>query len=102
MNVVSVDWRYLSSVVDYFAAAEHTVSAGRRAGQILVDLLINQLGQQPQRIHAIGHRYFLRSEFPKKLNIRQLFGKLEIAVLPVMAFMARFRQRRYCTCDPFD
>ena len=57
VNVVSVDWRYLSSIVDYFAAAEHTVTAGRRAGQILKDLLINQLGQQPRRIHAIGHRY---------------------------------------------
>ena len=57
VNVVSVDWRYLSSVVDYFAAAEHAVTAGKRAGQILEDLLISQLGQQPRRIHAIGHRY---------------------------------------------
>jgi len=55
VNVVSVDWRYLSSVVDYFAAAEHAVTAGKRAGQILEDLLISQLGQQPRRIHAIGH-----------------------------------------------
>ena len=57
VNVIVTDWSVLSSVIDYLAAAQHAVSAGKAAGQILGDLLVNKLGADPKKIHAIGHRY---------------------------------------------
>ena len=56
VNVIVTDWSVLASVLDYVAAAQHAVSAGKRAGQILGDLLVNKLGADPKKIHAIGHR----------------------------------------------
>ena len=57
MNVILTDWRLLSLVLNYYTAAEHAVTAGQRAGQILGNLLVDQLGLDPKKIHAIGHRY---------------------------------------------
>jgi len=55
MNVILTDWNLLASVLNYPLAAMHAVTAGQRAGQVLGHLLVDQLGQDPKKIHLIGH-----------------------------------------------
>jgi len=58
-NVIVVDWGYLAQggfmMRLYYTAAENAVKAGRRTGQIFHHLLVDQLGADPLKIHAIGH-----------------------------------------------
>ena len=84
VNVIVTDWSVLSSVIDYLAAAQHAVSAGKAAGQILGDLLVNKLGADPKKIHAIGHSlgaHFVGhlgrelASFTKKGKIGRVTGK---------------------------
>jgi len=58
-NVIVVDWGNLAKggfmMRLYYTAAENAVKAGQRTGQILHRLLVQQLGADPKKIHAIGH-----------------------------------------------
>ena len=55
-NIISIHWNPLAPWYNYFVAAINSVNIGQFVGQVIgLDLLINGLGQSPDKIHAIGH-----------------------------------------------
>jgi pimeloyl-ACP methyl ester carboxylesterase len=54
-NVIGIDYAPLATWDNYFMAAENAIRVGDYSGEHLGNLLINQLGQRPDQIHAIGH-----------------------------------------------
>ena len=54
-NLICVDWSKLADLINYFAAAQHAVTAGVYVGQLFGQLLVKDLGVDPKDIHLIGH-----------------------------------------------
>ena len=55
-NIISVDWSPLATWDSYVQAAINAVRVGTHCGKVIgVDILLNGLGQTPDKIHAIGH-----------------------------------------------
>jgi len=54
VNLVSVDWRYGSQILDYFQAASNTQTVGRAIGNIFQKLK-KKAGFKPAQFHCVGH-----------------------------------------------
>ena len=55
-NVIGIEWYRLANVMNYLEAAENSNRVGAHVGTNLVaKILFDQLGQNPNQIHAIGH-----------------------------------------------
>ena len=53
-NIIVVNWYPLATWDNYFVAAQNAVRVGQHSGEVLGQKLINELGQSPKQIHAIG------------------------------------------------
>ena len=55
-NVIGIDWDRLATIENYLGAAINSNRVGDHVGQYLVvNTLMNALGQSPGKIQAIGH-----------------------------------------------
>ena len=55
-NVIGIDWHEMAQDPDYYMAAKNTETVGKFIGkELVIDILINNLDQNPKKIHAIGH-----------------------------------------------
>ena len=50
-NVIAINWKLLASWDNYFGAASNAVKVGKHSAQVLGDLLIEQLGQDPSMVN---------------------------------------------------
>ena len=56
MNVIGIDWGGLAYDFLYFSSAAYSMAVGEYTGEkIAFEMLINQLGQMPSQIEAVGH-----------------------------------------------
>ena len=56
INVIGINWEALAYDYLYFSSATYSVAVGKYSGEkIAFDILINQLGQMPSQIEAVGH-----------------------------------------------
>jgi len=78
-NVIAINWERLATWDNYFGAASNALKVGKHSAQVLGHLLIEQIGQDPSLIHAIGHSLggHLVGHFGR--NIESIFGKGKIA-----------------------
>ena len=55
-NVIGIDWHEMAQPPYYYSAAKNTETVGKFIGKnLVIDILINTLNQNPKKIHAIGH-----------------------------------------------
>ena len=56
MNVIGIDWGGLAYDFLYFSSAAYSMAVGEYTGEkIAFEMLINQFGQMPSQIEAVGH-----------------------------------------------
>ena len=56
INVIGIEWGELANVINYISAAFYSVEVGKYVGEhVAVKMLIEGLGQNPDKIEAVGH-----------------------------------------------
>ena len=77
-NVICIDWRPLAKF-QYFASAEYAIQIGQAIGNNLIkDILIDDLDQDPNLIHVIGHSMgaHLAGQIGKEVKDLQKLGRI--------------------------
>ena len=55
-NIICIDWEPLANGQGYFDSRDYAIDVGKKIGdEIIKNMLINDLGQDPKLIHVIGH-----------------------------------------------
>ena len=56
INVIGIDWDALAPITNYLSSAYYSNAVGQYVGEkIVVNMLIESLGQTPSQIEAVGH-----------------------------------------------
>merc|ERR1719414_159164 len=79
MNVLVLDWSKYADDINYFADAKRCVQVGKEKGELLAKVLIEELGVDPLKIHAIGHSLGAHVVGHIGRTIEKLGGKGKVA-----------------------